>query len=158
MKPSKKAQIKQRLEDLMLANGGRLTPQIVINDAKSPTSVLHGHFTWDIKKAAHKCWIDQARELIRSVRIEVRTETHFVNAPRYVRDPKAGRAQGYAEVASLKTSKTIAREALQAELDRVIGALERAQEIAISLGLHGEVAKFLNGLRLLKELSSEKVA
>lgn len=158
MKPSQKAQIKERLEELAKAHGGRLTPEVVIADAQSKASPLHSRFTWDIKKASYAHWMEQAREIIRSVRIEVRTETHFVHAPLYVHDPRLGNGRGYAELTSLRSPKSIAREALQYELDRALAALERAQEVATALGLHGEIAKFLNGLRTLKESKAAKVA
>lgn len=158
MKESKKAQIKERLDQLSKANRGRLTPAIVIADAKNPRSPLHGQFTWDIKKAAQQRWIEQARELIRSVRIEVRTETHFVTAPRYVHDPRAGKESGYAELTTMRSSRDIAIETLQYELDRATAALERAQEVATALGLHGEIARFLNGIRGLREKKIGKAA
>lgn len=158
MKPSKKALIKGRLEELAAANRGRLTPALVIEDAKNPKSPLHGQFTWNTSKAAYERWVEQARELIRSVRVEVRTTTHFIMAPRYVHDPQSGNGQGYAELTALRSTKTIAREALQYELDRALAALERAQEVATALGLHGEIARFLNGLRGLKETKVAKAA
>lgn len=158
IKPSKRTLIKERLEMLAASNGGNLTPDVVVADAKDPKSPLHDQFTWDVKKAAAEHWIHQARELIRSVRIEVRTETHVIRAPRYVHDPKAGREQGYAELTTMRSSKDIAREALQHELDRALAALERAQEVATVLGLQGEIARFLNSLRELKETKAEKAA
>jgi hypothetical protein len=134
---TKKARIKQRLEELARENRGRLTPAIVIADAKSPASPLHGHFTWDIKRAAWQCWVEQARELIRSVRVEVHTQTHTIMAPRYVHS-QGGKGPGYGEAAVLRTSRTIAREAFQYEIERAVGTLERAYEVAAALGLEAE--------------------
>jgi hypothetical protein len=135
---TKKALIKQRLEELARANRGRLTPAIVIADAKNASSPLHKHFTWDIKRAAWKCWVEQARELIRSVRVEVHTQTHVIMAPRYVHSPRSGKGPGYGEAAVMRSSRDVAVEAFQYEIERAVGTLERACEVAGALGLEAE--------------------
>lgn len=48
-----------------------LTNEAVVEAAKDPTSPLHGHFTWDLKKAAQKQWLTEARRLIQSIRYVV---------------------------------------------------------------------------------------
>ena len=42
---------------------------MVVEDARDPKSVLHSHFEWDDRKAAELHRTDQARALIRSIRI-----------------------------------------------------------------------------------------
>jgi len=49
---------------------GVLTPQIVVEDARPKNSVLHDRFTWDDAEAAEAYRLDQARDLIRSVRVQ----------------------------------------------------------------------------------------
>jgi len=34
----------------------------------NPNSELHRHFTWDVQEAAVKCWLNEARKVIASVR------------------------------------------------------------------------------------------
>lgn len=36
---------------------GRLTPEIVVSDARKKDSPLNGYFEWDIKKAAQRDWL-----------------------------------------------------------------------------------------------------
>lgn len=48
---------------------GRLTARIVLDEARNPKHVLHNRFEWDNKVAAEKYRIEQARELIRRVRV-----------------------------------------------------------------------------------------
>lgn len=143
--------IRTRLEQLATANGGRLTPEAVVEDAKRKESPLHAHFTWDIRKAAHAYWLDQARALITSVRVEMRTDTTLVTAVAYVRDPSAaGQEQGYVAVTQLRTDKDLARDALVAEFTRVGDQLRRAREIAAALDVQGDVEDLLSrvvGLR-----------
>ena len=55
-------------------HNGKITPQIVVDDAKDPKSPLHDYFEWDEKKAAHQWHITQAQYLIRSIHIVVKSE------------------------------------------------------------------------------------
>ena len=48
-----------------------LTAKIVLSDAKRSTSPLHDYFTWDNKKAGEAFRKHQARNLVRSIKIEV---------------------------------------------------------------------------------------
>lgn len=54
-----------------MADGGRLTPENVVKEAKRRGSPLRDYFTWDDSEAA-RCWrIEQAKHLIRRVRVVV---------------------------------------------------------------------------------------
>lgn len=143
--------VRARLAELAAANGGRLTPEAVVEDAKRKESALHAHFEWDVRKAAYAHWLDQARSLITSVRIEMRTDTTVVSAVAYVRDPQAGgKEQGYVAVSALRTDKDLARDALVSEFGRVGDMLRRARELAAALGAQGDVDDLLErvvGLR-----------
>jgi len=50
---------------------GNLDPATVVDAATPATSPLHDYFTWDDGEAADKWRIDEARQLIRRVRITV---------------------------------------------------------------------------------------
>lgn len=60
-------QDKKVIEELrrIETENGRLLPADIVKAAKSPTSILHGHFEWNDGEAAHKYRLDQARDLIR---------------------------------------------------------------------------------------------
>lgn len=60
------------------SNGGRLTPEATVAAAKNRRHPLHKHFEWDDAAAAHAYRLDQARELIRVVRV-----IEDNNPPRY---------------------------------------------------------------------------
>jgi hypothetical protein len=62
-------QIGEALERIRLDNGGELHPRGVVEGARSPTSPLHRHFEWNDRKAAEAHRVDQARALIRSIRV-----------------------------------------------------------------------------------------
>ncbi len=50
--------------------GGKLTPHAVVNAARAEKHPLHGHFEWDDALAAEHYRLDQARSIIRVVRVE----------------------------------------------------------------------------------------
>ena len=128
------AQLKKmraRLAEIAAKHGGVLRPADVVRDAKNPSSVLHRCFNWDVQKAAHEHWLDQARELIASVKYTYSVEDHTYSAPEWVRDPEQKeRDQGYVNVAALRTDKELSRDALLGEFGRAAAHLARAHEIA----------------------------
>lgn len=132
-----KKQVEQRLAEI--EDEGRLTPDAVVEDARSESSPLHGLFEWDDAKAAHKQRIERARTIIRSVVVQRKVDKKTVSSVCYVRDPSAGREQGYASVAKIRTDAEQAQQVMYAELDRIESCLRRAREVASVLGLDQEM-------------------
>lgn len=67
-----KAQIYgQELERIRKENGGVLTPQLVLNEAKDKNNLLHDYFEWDNTVAADKFRINLARHLINHIEIVI---------------------------------------------------------------------------------------
>lgn len=72
--------------------GGRVKPEQLVKLAKSPKNPLHKYFTWDVRKAAEKWLLHEARNLIGCVCVvldggeKVRTWHHvFIDgAPEYL--------------------------------------------------------------------------
>lgn len=54
-------------------HSGRLTPEAVVNAARSNKSPLHAHFEWNDAVAAQAFRLDQARSIIRLIRVEDET-------------------------------------------------------------------------------------
>ncbi len=74
IKGAKKAnpqKIGEELSKIADAGSGELKPLAVVEYARNPKSSLHKHFTWDDKEAADAYRLDQARELIRVIRVEI---------------------------------------------------------------------------------------
>lgn len=131
---------------------GRLTPDAVVDDARSKASPLHDLFEWDNKKAASAWRIQQAREVIQ-VRMQVVNETVAVRAPIYVRDPEAT-GQGYIRVSVLRNDPEQSRAAVTYALDVAAGHLRRAYEMAEPLGMAQEIEALVaqvTGLRRVLE-------
>lgn len=62
--------IGEALEEISKSKGGELHPEDVVEVARSTRHVLHKHFEWDDTVAAENYRKDQARNLIRIVRVE----------------------------------------------------------------------------------------
>lgn len=147
-----KKAVRERLAMIENANGGRLTPDDVVADARRKDSPLHDLFEWDTRKAAKAYWLDQARQIITSVRVEVRTESTKVSSVYYVRDPSAGSGeQGYVSVARLRSDTELARDALVAEFGRVGDMLRRARELAKVLDAQQDVEQLLQSVVGLRQ-------
>lgn len=142
-----KAAIRERLAMIEKAGGGVLTPAAVVRDARNPDSPLHRHFTWNVKAAAAAHWLDQARALIVSVRVQVTTETKNVTAVYYTRHPGLEASkQGYIGLAALRSDADLARQSLVAEFNAVANLLRRAREHAAALDASAEVEALLQGV------------
>lgn len=63
------ANLREQLEEVRDATG-TLTPRGVVEAARPEDAPLHGRFNWDDQEAAELYRIDQARELIRSVKVQ----------------------------------------------------------------------------------------
>jgi hypothetical protein len=151
--------VRARLEQIAAKHGGVLRPDDVVVDARAKDSPLHAYFEWDVKKAAAKHWIDQARNLIVSVRVIITTETTRVSSVFYARDPRApADEQGYVSVTKLRTDADMAREVLLDEFARVAAALRRAKELAAALNAEQEVDDLLQSAVGLQQRIAEMPA
>jgi hypothetical protein len=152
----KRNAIKERLEQIAKANGGKLRAADVVADAKKADSPLHDHFEWDTKKAAYAYWIRQARVLITSVTIRVHTETTTVESVYYVRDPESKSSeQGYVSVTELRSDEDRARESLVAEFTRIADLLRRVRGLAAALAVENEVETLLRSVVGLRNRLSD---
>jgi hypothetical protein len=125
---------------------GLIQPQRVYEAAKDPDNDLHAEFDWDVDRAAHVAWLARARELIREVRHIVVYGKRQVAVPSYVPSP---RTTGYMKTVTVAKNAALKKAALQAELDRIRGAIQRAHSLAIAFGLE---ARFETMLRQVVEV------
>ncbi len=141
--------IRQRVNDLYQQHG-LLTPNLVIEDAKNPTSPLHDQFEWDVRKAAEQHWLETAREIIRSVRVISIVEEKEVETVAYVHIP--GQEQGYWHVSKIRSDSEQSMEVLLSEFQRVADILARAKGVAIVLGLEEEVDRLMVEVGAVREV------
>lgn len=126
-----------RVQKIAAKNGGRITPDDVIADAKKKASPLHKLFQWDVNKAARQHWLETARSIIRQVRVEVTTESKTVNVVAYVRDPQRHETgkQGYVALQQAAISPQDSASVMAYELGRAEDSLRRVLGIADALGM-----------------------
>ena len=144
-KPSRK-EIDAEISRIYNENGS-ITPDLVIKAAEDPNNVLHHLFEWDDSKAGNAYRVDQARQIITSVKINIVTESRTISAVSYVRDPRLpSDQQGYISVAKLKTDKDLAKDSIKYEFQRAYAHLHRAKTHAEILGMEDQVSSLLNTL------------
>ena len=125
---------------------GRLTADLVLDEARDPGHVLHGRFCWDDGEAAERYRLGQARNLIRSVKVTYQRPTgekasvrQFVSIDR---SDAAAPATGYLPteeaLADPLTAKILLRQ-MQRDVDSLLAKYEQMTEfralLAERLGL-----------------------
>lgn len=139
-----------RAEIAKLEDGhGRVTPRIVLEAAKSAANPLHDYFEWNDSEAAQAWRIEQARGLIRSVKLVVTTERVAFSTVHYVRDPRVPvEEQGYVGIPNAQSDADLAQQIIRQEFARADAALSRAEDVAKALGVEkvlGNARKRLAG-------------
>lgn len=105
--------IGEALEKIRVAHGGELEPKHVVEEARREGHALHKFFEWDDKKAAEAFRIDQARGIIRIVRVDDPEEQTRHRAFLSINGPDG---TSYRSLADIRTSRSMqARLLLQAE-------------------------------------------
>lgn len=136
---------------------GHVDPDVVVAAAQDPRCILHDEFSWDLEEAAKQCWRDRAQALIRYVKLEIRISRQTIVAPFYVCDPiRPPKSRRYVELTIAGRDRDIAQQILTAELDRIVAAVRRAQQIAAVLGLQDELESLLEQVSSLKTAAEVK--
>lgn len=112
---------------------GYLDPQVVVEYAQDPDSVLHGAFEWDQDEAARKYRMWQARQLIKSVQVQYKGKPApaFLNVTVNYEENKSG----YMSSSKVLSNRDLAKETMQDALERiehwrmVYGQLKELSEI-----------------------------
>lgn len=114
------------LERIRKAKGGRLEAQDVVAEAAEPKNPLHDAFEWDDTKAAHEHRLEQARNIIRTLRVR-RTGD---DAPRrvylHIRSPKES---GYMTAVQVLSDEHLYKIALADAIKALRGLQSRYSEI-----------------------------
>lgn len=82
--------LKTHLQSLCIRHRGKLTPQLVLDDASRKSSPIHHLFTWDDSEAAQQYRLLQAAEIIRRVKVKVHvsaSQTRMVRAYVNIENP-----------------------------------------------------------------------
>lgn len=112
-----------------LEKNGRIDPDELIEAARDPNHPCHGDFTWDVDRAASERWRDQARQLIRAVRFEVRVEDVGEAVCMYV--PSGDEDATFVSLPKIR-SKAQSSAVVLAEVAMLLGNASRAYGIALA--------------------------
>ena len=134
----------------MESQHGTLTPEAIVEEARAADHELHKEFEWNDAIAGQQCRIDQARALIRRVRITMVVEHQTISAPAYVHNP-ASANQEYVAVRNVRRDEDQARDVLIAEFRAAGSHLRRARDLAVYFGRAGEVSEILDRLGIVQE-------
>ncbi|MDI6026721.1 hypothetical protein QBK99_11015 [Corticibacterium sp. UT-5YL-CI-8] len=104
--------IGEALASLSDAAGGELTPSAVVESAREPESPLHGHFDWNDAEAAEKWRVEQARTLIRCIRVD-EVGSNQEPAPAFISISDTG-GVSYRSVAEVRSSSDLQGKLLAA--------------------------------------------
>lgn len=106
---------------------GDLTPEILLKEATDPAHPLHDRFDWNDQSAAQQHRLNQARQLIRSVKVTVKTASEDVEVRRFIH-VKTGTASNslgsYMPVEVIAESKTLT-EITKLQMERDWKALRK---------------------------------
>lgn len=127
----------RRLAELM-SDTDETTAEAILADAKSPRSPLHSLFEWNNSRAAHEYRLEQARAVIRSVRV-VYMDAGIVE--RQIRLATFIPSRGaYVSQARVLDQKAIRKEALALAL-RDMEAFERRYQEYVDIAEIGAAAR-----------------
>jgi hypothetical protein len=120
----KQVVVASKVLDQLIARHGHIKPAHVVSAARPSSSPIHNLFTWDNTKAAAKWREEEARSLIRSIRV-VRDDLPIEDQPitrRYlnvVASEDEGDFQGdaYLNIEDVMRDEAYSQQVLQAALD-----------------------------------------
>lgn len=90
-----------------------LEPADIVDEARNIDSVLHPHFQWDDQAAAELYREDQARELVRSLTIDVSRSNLEQKPVRAFVNVDVGSERGYVTTATAMSSEELRKQVLQ---------------------------------------------
>lgn len=144
--------IGKTLEDIRTGHGGELRPRAVVDSASASASPIHRYFDWDDAHAADQHRLDQARTLIRSVRVVGEVEGRSTPAFLSVHGDQGVSYRGFAEVLS---SADLRRRVLQQAEKDLHSWTERYRELVDVIGLLDPAKKELRR-RISREGGAEE--
>lgn len=130
MSPKQRA-VQQQLREISEREGVYM--ENVIETAKDPKNPMHSYFTWDKDKASYKCWIAEARRMMKEVNyVETITKVEL-KIPDY-QSLKIENRRVWDTLDNIKQNEVHAQELFNEELGRIRSSIARARKIADILG------------------------
>ena len=106
----------------------RLTPPVVVAAARAPESPLHVCFEWDDAAAAEKHREQQARDVLRHIRVEMETADGPQHVHAFVHFSANGEPAGYTPIARVLSDTELYARACESA-KKELAALARRYEV-----------------------------
>lgn len=103
----------EALAKIEKTHNGLLAPEIVVDAARDERSPLHPHFEWDDAVAAEEFRKDQARELVRSLTIDISRSNVEEKLVRAFVSVDVGGEQGYVSTFTAMSSQDLRKQVLE---------------------------------------------
>lgn len=103
----------EALANIQKRHNGLLEPEMVVDAARDEKSPLHPHFEWDDAVAAEAHRADQARELVRSLTVDISRSNLETKAVRAFVNVDVGGDQGYVSTFTAMSSEELRKQVLQ---------------------------------------------
>jgi hypothetical protein len=137
--------------------GEAVTPELILDDARDEDSPYHGEFTWDDIKAAHAHRMQEARKLLGSIHVVVKTKKGNVQTRAFVNvavavdsdfegdDPKMQRV--YLNINTVKKDADLMSQVIREEIVRLEGVKRRLSAYADLAGISGTISQVIGRLK-----------
>lgn len=126
---------------------GYIEPSAVITEARSPRSLLHEDFNWNVQEAAEAHWLETARRLIRFVKLHITIQHREISCVHYVVDPeRPPKSKRFIDLTIAAQHRNMAQQILLDEMERITAAVRRAQQVAMVLGLSAQLDALLQDI------------
>jgi hypothetical protein len=120
----------REMEAVRRDNGGALTPEALLERARSANAATHAYFEWDDTKAAHQHRLGQAGELIRSIAIDIsRSNIEPAKPIRAFVSVERGGERSYTSTVHAMSDADLRRQILQRAWDDLEAWRERHREL-----------------------------
>ena len=137
----------KELERIKRSQNGLLEPENIVDAARDANNVLHPHFEWDDSVAAEAFRADQARDLVRSLTVDISRSNLEEKHVRAFVNVVTGDQQGYVSTFTALSSEDLRKQVLQrafaeleawrarhaelSELARIFAAMDETQPLLI---------------------------
>lgn len=135
------------IERLTKRHNGVLEPGHIVDAARDEASPMHPHFQWDDAAAAELYREDQARELVRSLTVDISRSNLESRPIRAFVNVETGGERGYVSTATAMSSEDLRRQVLQrafAELEAWRARHAELSELARIFSVIDETRGLLN--------------
>lgn len=120
----------EAIATLQRASNGLLEPATIVQAARDEASPLHDHFTWDNAVAAEAYRCNEARELVRSLTIDISRSNVEKRPVRAFVNVDVGGGQGYVSTVTAMSSDDLRKQVLKRAFDELESWRARHAELS----------------------------